>query len=103
MTDVWDNSYFDGLIVSKNIKRTFKATGGVMHKGELPKDIEANAGREQITVKTGTLLYKARGSTGWTVYSSGESFIIPSGTRFTWKVEMDRMEYDCVYLDQVIP
>ena len=102
MTEQWDNSYFDGLISSKNITVSYKATSGVMREGELPKEIETNAGREQITVKAGTLRYKPQGSSEWQTIKTGEVFIIPAGTHFLWKVETDEMRYECVYLDKPV-
>jgi uncharacterized protein YaiE (UPF0345 family) len=101
MNTEWDNSYFDGLILSKNTTIDgLKATEGVMHKGELPQEIEANAGREKITITAGILHYKPRGAADWSIIKTGESFVIPAATYFLWKVEDGEMRYECVYLDK---
>lgn len=102
MTEQWDNNYFDGLISSKNITVAFKATSGVMRVGELPKEIEANAGREQITVTAGVLHHKPHGASEWQTIKTGEVFIIPAGTHFVWKVEDNEVRYECVYLDKPV-
>jgi uncharacterized protein YaiE (UPF0345 family) len=102
MNKHWDNSYFDGLILSDTTRATFKATRGVMQKGTLPKEITANAGREQITVLSGTLHYKSHNMPDWQIFDEGNTFIIPANTDFLWKVETDEMHYQCVYLDQPI-
>ena len=73
-----------------------------MRKGQLPQEIEANAGREQITVTMGTLQYKPQNSAEWQTKTVGETFMIPSGEHFLWKVDEGEMHYECVYLDRPI-
>ena len=88
------NSYFDGKVTSIAFQtETLPATVGVMAAGEYEF---GTSQRETMTVITGALIIRLPGSTDWTRYNAGDSFVVEAQQKFGVKVEADS-SYLCLY------
>lgn len=88
------NEYFDGNV--KSIALTNEegnATVGVMEPGVYEF---GTSSIEYMTIISGALTVRLPGETEWKIHRRGESFIVPSNTKF--KVEVvDQTAYICFY------
>ena len=74
------NSYFDGRVQSVGFERNGRrATVGVVAPGEFHFDTDAP---ERMTVTSGELSIRAKGSQTWITYPAGTSFEIPGKSGF---------------------
>jgi len=74
------NSYFDGLVQSVGFERNGRrATVGVVASGEFHFDTDAP---ERMTVTSGELAIRLRGSQTWQTYPAGTTFEIPGKSGF---------------------
>ncbi|MDT8451459.1 MAG: pyrimidine/purine nucleoside phosphorylase [Gammaproteobacteria bacterium] len=88
------NEYFDGHIKSIAFTgETLPATVGVMAPGEY---VFNTAEREKMTVISGVLTVKLPGEATFTIYKTGEIFIVDANSAFDVKVE-NETAYLCLY------
>jgi len=89
------NEYFDGKVKSIGGFKAgeLPATVGVMQQG----DYEFGTGsKEFMTVVSGSLTAKLPGSEEWITYAAGETFEVPSDSKFQVKADVDSA-YLCKY------
>lgn len=91
------NVYFDGKVTSRTIyfKDGERKTLGFMMPGEYEFGTEAE---ECMEVLGGSMEICLPGETGFTTYKKGESFVVPSHSKFKVIVE-EYGDYCCSYKD----
>ena len=94
--EIEGNSYFDGAVTSRtvNFPDGSKKTLGFM----LPGKYEfGTAAAELMEITSGTLDVKLPGSDAWITINGGESFNVPSDSKFQVNVK-NITDYCCSYL-----
>ncbi|MBF0175269.1 MAG: pyrimidine/purine nucleoside phosphorylase [Magnetococcales bacterium] len=88
------NEYFSGKVKSIAFQTsTLPATVGVMAPGEYEF---GTSQKETMTVISGTLVVKLPGSTTWTRFDQGQSFVVDAQQKFQLQVMTDTA-YLCTY------
>jgi len=90
------NSYFDGAVTSRTIHFAdgSRKTLGYMQIGEYEFGTDK---AELMEITAGELAYKLADSNEWIEVKSGESFNVPSNSKFNVKVKTIT-DYCCSYL-----
>ena len=91
------NVYFGGQVTSRTVVFAdgSKKTLGFMQAGDYEFGTEA---AELMEMLGGEMDVKLAGSDEWTTYKEGESFNVPSNSKFSVKVKECGSDYCCTYL-----
>jgi len=91
------NIYFDGKVTSRTVlfENGEKKTLGIMLPGEYEFGTSA---KEIMEIVQGNLEVKLPGSADWHTFKSGESFEVPSNSKFSLIVK-ETTDYCCSYIE----
>ena len=90
------NIYFEGKVTSRTVlfENGEKKTLGIMLAGEY----EFNTGASEIMeILGGNMSVKLPGETEYTLYTEGQSYVVPANSSFSMVVA-DYVDYCCSYL-----
>jgi uncharacterized protein YaiE (UPF0345 family) len=90
------NVYYDGKVTSRTVflEDGTRKTLGIILPGEYEFGTDE---KEEMEVLSGKLTVMLPGSESWTTYESGQSFEVPSNSKF--KVTADEVaDYCCSYI-----